>query len=146
VIQPDLAHHKRCSLIHESARFENILAGNAAGSQTSANMPSKYLVFRFNNLPPDITRPQIEQRITPIARNRQCTFSVGPVVNIYNKTDLHVASRSTTITIEGDSCEKVLSNLRHLWITSDSNGTEAFADEKFLGQTVLAENDESTLE
>jgi len=108
------------------------------------NMGPTHLTLRLTNLPSDITKPRLENQIRPIAQNRNCNLSVGPIVKVDNAASPR--SALTTITVRGDGRAKVVEDLRRLLVGSLTEQREAHADTTFYGPTVLAANQDSFLE
>ena len=107
-------------------------------------MSPKHLTFRLDNLPSDISWFRLDYSINRVAQGSR--FDIGPIVNVYNKDDLSVSSRSTTVTAAGGDRERLLNRLRHLSISSDTHERTGGANEQFFGLTTLAENEGSNLE
>lgn len=109
-------------------------------------MTRKYTTVALHNLPPDIEKQQISNKLERIAAEKSCRVSLGPLVNIYDADRNYVVSRSTTVSLQGSKWENVVSNLGGLQIASNSSQQAARVDRGFLGITSLAEIEGSTIE
>lgn len=107
-------------------------------------MAPTHLTLRLTNLPSDITKSRLENQIRPIAQNRNCNLSVGPIVKVDNAASPRTAV--TTITVRGDGRTRVVEDLRRLLVGSLTEQREVHADTTFYGPTVLAANQNSFLE
>ena len=109
-------------------------------------MPRKHNTVALHNLPRDIKRTQILNKLGRIALDKECRISIGPLVNRYGADRNHVISCSTTVALQGSRWDSVVSKIEGLQIASDSLQQEVHVDRSFYGITPLAEIEDSTIE
>lgn len=109
-------------------------------------MHRKHFTVALHNLPRDIEKGQIINKLDRIAVDKSCHISIGPLVNIYDANRNNVLSRSTTVALQGSKWENVISKLEDLQIASNSLQQAARVDRQFFGITSLAEIENSTFE
>ena len=109
------------------------------------DMSPNYLSIRLTNLPPEVTKSQLEYCIRRVASNRSCTLSIGPIVQNERTSE---PTASATATICGSDSHKVLEDFQMgpIFVASLADRRAVQVDTEFLGPTVLAENRDSFLE
>ena len=104
------------------------------------------ITYAIRRLPADCQAQHLKRELIQLAGNLNCTFSIGPIVDVHYPYRGGVEHRATTITVSGSKKREFFDGLASRPVGSNSQTSYIEVDEHFLGVTPLAEIGNPTFE